>query len=245
VRLLLLASPLLFACGTVPPLHPPPLELVPDGPVVLLHESGAVAQVGYYRDGRREGRWVWLDEEGNLVAATRYYRNLPIGESLEWDERGQPRVTGISDDGERRDNPIDRLARDIAGPDAVDCGVLASGTGQPADESPAAALACAHEALTAGRPFTLHISKVDSCRNCGSYTTVLAGRGEFAVALRYAYFGPYHHAAPAGSDFPYAGAPLERLHCAVSDYNGDWLACHDGLDYDLVYLPRVASTAAN
>lgn len=46
----------------------------------LYHDSGAVAQTGYYtKDGKLQGEWVSYDVNGKVTAQAYYYKGAKVG----------------------------------------------------------------------------------------------------------------------------------------------------------------------
>lgn len=51
-----------------------------------FHENGNVQQVGFYKEGKLEGKWTSYDAEGNKVAIAEYKKGEKVGKWFFWNE---------------------------------------------------------------------------------------------------------------------------------------------------------------
>ena len=69
----------------------PKLENVDDQvKATYCYENGNVKQVGYFIDGKLEGKWISYSEEGNVVAIAQYKNGKKHGKFNKCTDDGEP-----------------------------------------------------------------------------------------------------------------------------------------------------------
>ena len=48
------------------------------------HENGQIKQQGFYKNGKSQGQWVSLDNQGNKVAIAEYNKGQKVGKWFFW-----------------------------------------------------------------------------------------------------------------------------------------------------------------
>ena len=82
---------LLVICGTVfsTQAQEKPVDYVKEGDLVkatFYHENGAIAQVGYYLDGKLHGEWNMFDDQGKKLAIGQYAFGQKSGKWFFWNK---------------------------------------------------------------------------------------------------------------------------------------------------------------
>jgi antitoxin component YwqK of YwqJK toxin-antitoxin module len=56
--------------------------------VTLFHENGGIQQVGFYEEGKLEGKWVSYDQNGAKTAVGIYANGNKVGNWFFWNQNG-------------------------------------------------------------------------------------------------------------------------------------------------------------
>jgi len=84
-----------------------PSEAIGDGYRTLWHSNGVKRGEGFFRGGRKQGRWTWWYESGQKRWEGTYVDDEPRGPERGWFENGQVEYVGTFVE-ERRDGPYER-----------------------------------------------------------------------------------------------------------------------------------------
>jgi antitoxin component YwqK of YwqJK toxin-antitoxin module len=54
--------------------------------VTYYHDNGHIKQIGYYKDGKVEGKWLSFSEAGDKLAQAEYNKGKKTGKWFFWDK---------------------------------------------------------------------------------------------------------------------------------------------------------------
>lgn len=85
MKKIVIIAALMFSGLSVGQNKTPQLEEI-DGMVkaTYFYENGKVEQVGFFKDGKLEGKWISYDADGNKRAMAEYENGVKIGKWFYW-----------------------------------------------------------------------------------------------------------------------------------------------------------------